>query len=209
MDPFGRWWATFRSWPWWAQALAWLTLCPLPLALLTATKPSHERPPWIALTGIAVVVWLAILISSNHSDGKQAVTAGVLDETSTTDRPVTTTERHAPTTTRPVTTTTLAKASLAVTTLPPTTTTQPPTTVTIPPTITTLSATTTQPPTTAASRQPSGCAAGYDPCIGPGDDVDCAGGSGDGPRYVDGPVYVTGSDPYDLDRDSDGVGCES
>jgi hypothetical protein len=49
---------------------------------------------------------------------------------------------------------------------------------------------------------------GYDPCIPPGADVDCAGGSGDGPRYVEGPVEVTGSDPYDLDRDGDGVGCD-
>lgn len=43
---------------------------------------------------------------------------------------------------------------------------------------------------------------------GPGPDVDCAGGSGDGPRYVDGPVTVDDSDPFDLDRDGDGVGCE-
>ena len=34
-----------------------------------------------------------------------------------------------------------------------------------------------------------------------------AGGSGNGPKYT-GPVRVTGSDPYDLDRDGDGVGCE-
>jgi hypothetical protein len=52
------------------------------------------------------------------------------------------------------------------------------------------------------------CVAGYDPCIEPGPDVDCAGGSGNGPRYISGPVYVTGSDPYDLDRDGDGIGCE-
>jgi hypothetical protein len=49
---------------------------------------------------------------------------------------------------------------------------------------------------------------GYDPCITPGDDVDCEGGSGDGPRYVNGPVYVSGSDPYGLDSDGDGVACE-
>lgn len=42
---------------------------------------------------------------------------------------------------------------------------------------------------------------------GPGPDVDCKGGSGDGPRYV-GVVEVTGADPYDLDRDGDGIGCE-
>ncbi len=52
------------------------------------------------------------------------------------------------------------------------------------------------------------CTPGYSPCIAQGSDVDCAGGSGNGPRYVSGPVYVTGSDPYDLDRDGDGVGCE-
>ena len=49
---------------------------------------------------------------------------------------------------------------------------------------------------------------GYGPCLPPGSDVDCAGGSGDGPRYVNGPVYVNGSDPYGLDSDGDGVGCE-
>ncbi|MEH3052547.1 MAG: hypothetical protein PGN13_00870 [Patulibacter minatonensis] len=40
-------------------------------------------------------------------------------------------------------------------------------------------------------------------------DYDCAGGSGDGPNYVSGPITVTGSDPYDLDRDGDGVACEN
>jgi endonuclease YncB( thermonuclease family) len=48
---------------------------------------------------------------------------------------------------------------------------------------------------------------GYDPCIPPGSDVDCAGGSGNGPRYT-GPVRVYGSDPYGLDSDNDGYGCE-
>jgi hypothetical protein len=35
-------------------------------------------------------------------------------------------------------------------------------------------------------------------------------GSGNGPRYVTGPVHVDpgGGDPYDLDRDGDGTGCE-
>jgi endonuclease YncB( thermonuclease family) len=55
---------------------------------------------------------------------------------------------------------------------------------------------------------PTNCQ-GYSPCLPPGPDVDCAGGSGNGPRYVNGPVSVTGSDPYGLDSDGDGVGCES
>lgn len=53
------------------------------------------------------------------------------------------------------------------------------------------------------------CTSGYEPCLAPASDYDCAGGSGDGPAYADGPIYVTGSDPYDLDRDGDGVACES
>jgi hypothetical protein len=39
-------------------------------------------------------------------------------------------------------------------------------------------------------------------------DVDCAGGSGNGPAYVAGPVSVIGSDIYGLDADGDGIGCE-
>lgn len=45
-------------------------------------------------------------------------------------------------------------------------------------------------------------------CVPIASDVDCASGSGNGPAYVGGPVYVTGSDIYGLDRDGDGVGCE-
>lgn len=69
---------------------------------------------------------------------------------------------------------------------------------------TTTSTSTTVAPATTASTQ--NCQ-GYDPCLLPGYDVDCRGGSGNGPRYS-GPVRVTGSDPYDLDRDGDGFGCE-
>jgi resuscitation-promoting factor RpfB len=54
-----------------------------------------------------------------------------------------------------------------------------------------------------------GCAPGYDPCVPVASDVDCAGGSGNGPEYVDGPITVTGSDPYDLDRDGDGIACDT
>ncbi|PWE54026.1 hypothetical protein DEM27_22165 [Metarhizobium album] len=45
-------------------------------------------------------------------------------------------------------------------------------------------------------------------CVPVASDVDCAGGSGNGPEYVQGPVTVVGSDVYDLDRDGDGIGCE-
>lgn len=46
-------------------------------------------------------------------------------------------------------------------------------------------------------------------CVPIASDVDCAGGSGNGPAYVQGPVQVVGTDIYGLDRDGDGIGCES
>lgn len=60
--------------------------------------------------------------------------------------------------------------------------------------------------------QPTGggganCTPGYSPCLPPASDYDCIGGSGDGPEYT-GLVRVTGSDPYGLDADNDGYGCE-
>ncbi|HCB07139.1 MAG TPA: hypothetical protein DEQ43_23300 [Nocardioides bacterium] len=62
-------------------------------------------------------------------------------------------------------------------------------------------------PVAAAPTQ--NCTPGYRPCLAPASDYDCAGGTGDGPKYANGPIYVEGSDPYDLDRDGDGVACES
>lgn len=56
--------------------------------------------------------------------------------------------------------------------------------------------------------QGGGCDPNYSGCVPIASDVDCAGGSGDGPEYVAGPVDVIGSDRYGLDRDNDGVGCE-
>jgi hypothetical protein len=68
------------------------------------------------------------------------------------------------------------------------------------------------PPSTSVEPPPpsdSGCDPNYVGACVPADasDVDCAGGSGDGPDYV-GPVQVVGSDPYDLDADGDGYACE-
>jgi hypothetical protein len=46
-------------------------------------------------------------------------------------------------------------------------------------------------------------------CVPIASDVDCAGGGGNGPAYVVGPVRVVGLDVYDLDRDGDGIGCDT
>jgi hypothetical protein len=55
----------------------------------------------------------------------------------------------------------------------------------------------------------TGCEPGYSVCLNPLlSDYDCAGGTGDGPAYVSGPVRVTGFDPFGLDADGNGIGCE-
>jgi len=67
---------------------------------------------------------------------------------------------------------------------------------------------------TSMLAQPSdaiSCTPGYSPCIAnKASDVDCFGGSGNGPRYTArGVVYkVTGYDRYRLDSDHDHKGCE-
>jgi hypothetical protein len=64
------------------------------------------------------------------------------------------------------------------------------------------------PPPTPTVGAPSGCHPSYDPCVPITSDVDCAGGSGNGPEYV-GRVTVIGPDVSGLDNDGDGIGCES
>ncbi len=56
--------------------------------------------------------------------------------------------------------------------------------------------------------QTSKCDPNYSGCVPIASDVDCAGGSGNGPAYVSGPIRVIGSDIYDLDRDGDGTACD-
>lgn len=63
-----------------------------------------------------------------------------------------------------------------------------------------------------AAGQP-GAAQNCDPnyagaCVPIASDVDCAGGAGNGPAYVTGPVRVVGRDIYRLDSDNNGIGCE-
>jgi hypothetical protein len=60
-----------------------------------------------------------------------------------------------------------------------------------------------------AAAAPTDCHPNYTPCVPVAEDVDCAGGDGDGPAYVEGPVTVVGEDLYGLDHDGNGTGCES
>ena len=71
------------------------------------------------------------------------------------------------------------------------------------------------PPTTiepiAVAKAPPGTCDPSSPdlCLDPtAEDYDCQGGSGNGPRYVDGPIRVRPPDQFGLDSDGDGLGCE-
>ncbi len=57
-------------------------------------------------------------------------------------------------------------------------------------------------------REESSCHPSYSGCLDiNASDYDCAGGTGNGPKYT-GPVRVVGPDVFDLDRDGNGQGCE-
>jgi hypothetical protein len=66
-------------------------------------------------------------------------------------------------------------------------------------------------PTRSSSSPRANCDSAYpDACLHDGiGDYDCAGGSGNGPNYIGGPIEVRAPDPFGLDADHDGVGCES
>jgi hypothetical protein len=57
--------------------------------------------------------------------------------------------------------------------------------------------------TSGGGASGSGCEAGYSPCLPVVGDLDC----GDIPDSKK-PIHVSGSDPYRLDADGDGLGCE-
>jgi hypothetical protein len=115
--------------------------------------------------------------------------------TSTTTTTVTTT-----TTTTTTSTTVAAPAPTAAVRLTAPTTGAPPATTAAAP-----------PATTATSAAASDCHPSYQgACVPVGvSDVDCGGGSGDGPAYVWVKNFrVVGPDVYRLDADNDGIACE-
>jgi hypothetical protein len=61
---------------------------------------------------------------------------------------------------------------------------------------------------TNTSEASAECDPNYSGCVPIASDVDCAGGSGNGPAYVKGPVKVIGKDIYGLDENRNGIGCE-
>lgn len=79
--------------------------------------------------------------------------------------------------------------------------------------VTQVTAVGTKKPVVVAPPAPPAAGNGCHPsyagvCVPIASDVDCAGGSGNGPEYVSGPVRVVGPDEYDLERDNDGIACD-
>jgi hypothetical protein len=156
---------------------------------------TKHRAVWITAAAVFVVLVFASVINSNNDDTPTRNTAA--DETTTTttvELPTTT-----PTTPPPTTTPT--------TTPPP----PPPTTTAVvqpPPPRPTTEQPAPPPPVEPAPQPQPQCDPNYTGCVPIASDVDCAGGSGNGPAYVKGPVQVIGNDIYDLDKDHDGTACE-
>ncbi|WP_198940676.1 hypothetical protein [Micromonospora sp. CB01531] len=67
---------------------------------------------------------------------------------------------------------------------------------------------TTSAPRTTKPATTRKCDPNYSGCVPIASDVDCAGGSGNGPAYVQGPVRVIATDIYRLDADGDGIACD-
>lgn len=162
---------------------------------------------FLALVGIAAAVSPPPDTEVVAGSDSSAVTEPEAPPSSaTTADPTTTAATEAPTTVTTLPVTTVPVTEAPTTTAVPTTTAAP--TTTRPPT--TKRPTTAAPATTAAVKPLVGaCDPNYTgACVPIASDVDCAGGEGNGPAFVDGPVQVVGSDPYRLDADNDGIGCE-
>ena len=189
--------------------------------LSSATPPRPPRKPtlWERFRSLPVAVQMAIVtvaglfvLGALRSDPQQAVEEQVVSREGsipTLPEPAPAAPTTVATTLAPTTTTTVPPP----TTVPPTTV--PPTTATTaPPASTPAASSVTSPPRTAAAapaQSEGGCHSSYrGACVPIASDVDCGGGSGNGPAYVYAEDFsVVGPDVYDLDRDGDGIACES
>jgi hypothetical protein len=167
---------------------------PAPVAAAAPGTFSRHRTGWLVAAAVTAVLFFAAVVNGNNDDDP-APLASAADETTTT---------FALPTTTPTTTTTVPTTTTPPPPLPTTTTVAPP-----PPPVTQQPA----PPVTQAPpvRNPAPqqqCDPNYSGCVPVASDVDCAGGSGNGPAYAEGPVQVVGNDIYGLDKDGDGTACE-
>jgi outer membrane biosynthesis protein TonB len=156
------------------------------------------------LSLMAVALILALGVAACTEEEEEGATGPTATAARTATQAATKTPQETPT---PAGTKT---PQATATPLPPTPTPLPPTPTPPPATPTSPPPTPTLPPPTPTQAPSVNCHPSYpDVCIPIGSaDYDCAGGSGNGPNYISGPIRVLPPDPYDLDRDGNGWGCE-
>lgn len=167
-------------------------------ALQRAWAAFRSWPRWAQITAWVALVFVVLAAFGDESNERNVATGPASDADPAEEVSQVTTTTLRPTTTRPPSTTTV-----------PTTTTVAPITTAAPSTIPPVVA----PPPPAApppAEEADGCHPSYEgACLPFASDVDCAGGSGNGPEYTAAKnIRVVGPDAYDLDRDGNGLGCE-
>jgi hypothetical protein len=168
---------------------------------LAGLRAARIRPMSVVQIAVAAagVLFLAACEPVDASDAGLTAPAPSITATPTTTAPTTTAPTTAPTTAAP---TTAAPTAGSVAPLPK------PKPKPIPKPAPKPAPKPSPAPKPAPA--PSRCDPNYaGQCLKDGiGDYDCSSGSGNGPNYVYGTVRVVGSDPFGLDRDNDGLGCE-
>jgi hypothetical protein len=174
----------------------------------SARKNGVQKPALIA-AGV-VGAFLVIGLIGSLGDDSPSAGSGPVANITTSSSTATSSVVVAP----PVTTTTTTTTSAAPPPPPPRPQTnvpappQPPQTPKTPKPAPPPKNTPAPPPPPPAPVPVSKCDPNYSGCVPVASDVDCAGGSGNGPAYVSGPIRVIGKDVYGLDNDKDGIACE-
>jgi hypothetical protein len=164
----------------------------LPAAAPTPSGQSTDRlkKVWVAVIVVAVVMVFAAIFGGEDDS---PTTAEPGDSAATTTESATFEQVEPTETTEPTTETTTTTTTVAPKPKP-----KPKPKPVAP-----------KPAAPAPKPKPAAnCDPNYTGCVPVASDVDCAGGSGNGPAYVSGPVEVIGDDVYGLDRDGDGTACE-
>lgn len=63
-----EWWTTFRSWPWWGQALLWILFWPGPAGMWAASRTGEQGRRATAIAVVASLFWLFAAIGAVVDD---------------------------------------------------------------------------------------------------------------------------------------------
>lgn len=170
-----------------------------------AMPPPSDKGPLLVIGGIGATVFLAIVIAVAAQPSGPPDTIAVRPQSSAATPAVAETSEVA----EPSPSPSLSPSAVPTTVAPAPVDVVPKATVpkpTVP-----KPASPKKPQRTVPPPKPQGnCNPSYpSKCLKDGiGDYDCSSGSGNGPNYVVGPLTVRGADPFKLDADHDGVGCE-